>query len=79
MHHRFRQPVLPAFLYVAAYAGGDFAPLYVDRCGAIRAETPDHTLWAHTVFDLLGLGEPSFPTDDYVGNLIASDKETFAR
>ena len=58
---------------VRAYAGGETTPLYVDR-DAIKMEMPNHTVWTKNAFKLLGLGEPTYPSDDYVGNVIAWDR-----
>jgi len=59
---------------VRAYAGGEKTPLYVNRA-AISAKEPKHTVWTRNAFRLLGLPDPLFPADDYVGNVIAWDKE----
>jgi hypothetical protein len=59
---------------VQAYAGLEKTPLYLSR-GALSGSEPKHTLWTRNAFRLLGLPEPLFPADDYVGNVIAWDKE----
>ncbi|MGO9742585.1 MAG: DUF6492 family protein [Roseiarcus sp.] len=58
---------------VGAYAGADSTPLYVDR-RAIAADARMHAIWTRRAFELIGLGVPTFPADDYVGNLIVWDK-----
>ncbi len=58
---------------VGVYAGRGLTPLYVDR-GAIQESAPMHSGWTKSAFRLLGLGAPTFPADDYVGNLIVWDK-----
>ncbi len=57
----------------SAYAGVEKTPLYIDR-GAISAEAPLHAVWTRNCDRLLNQPETSFPTDDYVGNLITWDK-----
>jgi len=59
-----------------AYAGGDKAPLYIDRA-AISADAPLHGPWTRNCDRLLGLDPPTvFPADDYVGNAIIWDQQT---
>lgn len=58
-----------------AYAGGERAPLYVDR-GSIAAEDPLHAVWTRNCDRLLGQPSTAFPADDFVGNLIVWDKST---
>jgi hypothetical protein len=60
---------------VAAYAGADSIPLYVDR-GAIRAEAPLHAVWVRNCDRLLGGPTTAFPADDYIGNVIVWDQST---
>jgi hypothetical protein len=60
---------------VSRYAGAEKSPLYVDR-HAIRADAPFHALWLHNCDAMLGLGETTFPSDDYVGNVLVWDKAT---
>ncbi|MGO9330951.1 MAG: DUF6492 family protein [Steroidobacteraceae bacterium] len=61
-------------LDIKNYAGGEKAPLYVERA-AISAEAPLHATWTRNCNRLLGREEPAmFPADDYVGNLIVWDK-----
>jgi hypothetical protein len=57
----------------SAYAGAQKTPLYIDK-GAISAAAPLHAVWTRSCDRLLDQPETSFPTDDYVGNLIAWDK-----
>jgi hypothetical protein len=59
---------------VQAYAGGEKTPLYVSRAALLGKETM-HTAWTRNAFRLLGLPEPLFPADDYVGNVIAWDRQ----
>ena len=58
---------------VRAYAGGERAPLYVER-GAIEADAPLHAVWTRNCDRLLGQAETAFPADDYIGNVIVWDK-----
>lgn len=60
---------------VGAYAGGERTPLYVDR-GTILATKPLHAAWTRRCDLLLNQTETSFPADDYVGNVIAWDKNS---
>jgi hypothetical protein len=60
---------------VAAYAGADTIPLYVDR-QAIRAEAPLHAVWVRNCDRLLGGSATAFPADDYIGNALVWDKST---
>jgi uncharacterized protein DUF6492 len=60
---------------VAAYAGAETIPLYVDR-QAIRAEAPLHAVWVRNSDRLLGGGPTAFPADDYIGNGLVWDKST---
>lgn len=60
---------------VAAYAGADSIPLYVDRL-AVRAEAPLHAVWVRAGDRLLGGGPTMFPADDYIGNVLVWDKST---
>jgi hypothetical protein len=60
---------------VAAYAGADIIPLYVDR-QAIRAEAPLHAVWIRNSDRLLGASPTAFPADDYIGNGLVWDKST---
>ena len=59
---------------IGAYAGGEKTPLYLNR-HALAGGEQKHTLWTHNAFRLLGLPEPLFPADDYVGNVLVWDKE----
>lgn len=59
---------------VRAYAGGERTPLYLNARTMSGVE-PKHALWTRNAFRLLGLPESLFPADDYVGNVIAWDKE----
>lgn len=65
-------------LDIAAYAGGDRIPLYVDR-RAIRAEAPLHAVWVRNCDRLLGTGDTAFPADDFIGNLIVWDQSTLRK
>lgn len=58
---------------IGAHAGGEKAPLYVER-GAIAAEAPLHGVWTRAADALLGRGEASFPADDFIGNVIVWDR-----
>lgn len=60
---------------VAAYAGADSIPLYVDR-KVIRAEAPLHAVWVRNADRLLGGSATPFPADDYIGNVLVWDKST---
>jgi hypothetical protein len=60
---------------VGLYAGAEKTPLYVDR-KAIQRDSPTHAPWACNARELLGLPAPTFPADDYVGNILAWDKAT---
>src|ERR1700760_2494008 len=60
---------------ICRYAGAEKSPLYVDR-HAIRADAPFHSLWLRKCDAMLGLGETTFPSDDYVGNVLVWDKAT---
>ena len=60
---------------VAAYAGAETIPLYIDR-GAIRAEAPLHAVWVRNCDRLLGGSPTAFPADDYIGNGLVWDKST---
>jgi hypothetical protein len=57
----------------SAYAGAAKTPLYIDK-GAISADSPLHAVWTRNCDRLLNHPETSFPTDDYVGNLLVWDK-----
>ena len=58
-----------------AYAGADLTPFYIDK-RAIAADKPLHSVWARNAAKLLGQPEPSFPVDDYIGQMIVWDKAT---
>lgn len=60
---------------VGAYAGGDRAPLYVER-KAIASDAPLHAVWTRNCDRLLGHALTSFPADDYIGQDIIWDKST---
>jgi hypothetical protein len=60
---------------VAAYAGAEIIPLYVDR-QAIRAEAPLHAVWVRNCDRLLGGSPTPFPADDFIGNGLVWDKST---
>ena len=60
---------------VAAYAGADTIPLYIER-QAILADAPLHAVWVRNADRLLGGGPTSFPADDYIGNGLVWDKST---
>ena len=60
---------------ISHYAGADNSPLYVDR-GAIGADAPFHSIWLRNCDALLGLPQTTFPSDDYVGNVLVWDKAT---
>jgi hypothetical protein len=60
---------------IGRYAGAEQSPLYVDR-RAIRADAPFHSLWLRNCDAMLGLAETTFPTDDFVGNVLVWDKAT---
>jgi hypothetical protein len=57
-----------------SYACGEKTPLYLNRA-ALSGREPKHAVWTRNAFRLLGLPEPLFPADDYVGNIIVWDKE----
>ena len=60
---------------VAAYAGADLTPLYVDRL-AIPADKPSHSVWVRNSDRLLGSSTTAFPADDYIGNVLVWDRST---
>ena len=60
---------------IGRYAGAEKSPLYVDR-DAIGADAPFHSIWLRNCDAMLGLGETSFPADDFVGNVLVWDKAT---
>jgi hypothetical protein len=57
---------------LARYAGGETAPMYVDR-GAIGTADARHVAWLRTAHRLLGLAEPALPADDYIGPMVVWD------
>jgi len=59
----------------AELATPNISPLLTARL-AIAADAPLHAKWVMTAHRLLGLGEPSFPTDDHIGNIIVWDRAT---
>lgn len=56
-----------------SYAAQERTPLYVDP-GHIQSDNPLHGVWARNAARLLGLPEPQFPADDYIGQTIVWDK-----
>ncbi|MDO9059649.1 MAG: DUF6492 family protein, partial [Bradyrhizobium sp.] len=61
---------------VAAYAGSELIPLYVEP-KAIGADAPLHSAWIRNCDRLLGT-TTAFPADDYIGNVIVWDKSALA-
>jgi Family of unknown function (DUF6492) len=59
----------------AALAQPNPAPLFV-RPGEIAADAPLHSPWVRSGHRLLGLGEPRFPADDFIGHIISWDRRT---
>lgn len=59
---------------IAAYAGGERTPLYVEPA-AIEADAPLHANWIRNCDRLLGHEATSFPADDHIGNMIVWDKD----
>ena len=57
---------------VSGYAGGETPPLHCDPA-AIRAEDTGHPRWLQSAHRLLGLDAPSFPADDFIGQMIVWD------
>lgn len=49
------------------------------EAAAVDAELPQHVVWWQNAHRLLGLAAPHLPGDDYVGQMIAWDRETVAR
>lgn len=60
---------------LAAYAKPNPAPLFVQR-QAIAADAPLHAPWVRSSHRLLGLGEPLFPADDFIGHIIVWDQRS---
>jgi hypothetical protein len=60
---------------IGRYAGAEKSPLYVDR-NAISADAPFHAIWLRNCDQMLGLPETSFPSDDFVGNVLVWDKSS---
>jgi hypothetical protein len=48
---------------------GGIAPFHVEPHKVAEGAT-DHAKWVRSSYRLLGLGEPKFPTDDYIGHII---------
>ncbi|WP_315833827.1 DUF6492 family protein [Bradyrhizobium prioriisuperbiae] len=60
---------------VSTVATPNALPVHIYRDGV----TTNHTLhvdWVHATHQLLGLEEPTFPTDDYIDQIIVWDKST---
>lgn len=51
------------------------SPLFVAP-GEIGSALPNHVVWLKTAHRVLGLREPTFPADDYIGHMIVWDRET---
>ncbi len=62
---------------VAAYAGNELIPLYVEP-KAIRADAPLHSAWIRNCDRLLDRAATAFPADDYIGNVIVWDKSALS-
>src|SRR5260221_12195289 len=60
---------------VAAFARPHPAPLFA-RPGEIAPDAPLHAPWIRSSHKLLGLAEPAFPADDFIGHIIFWDQET---
>ena len=58
---------------LAGFAGAATVPLQVDR-NAVQSSM-SHGVWIANARRLLGLSEPTFPTDDFVGQMIVWDTE----
>jgi hypothetical protein len=58
-----------------AFAQPNPAPLFI-RPREIAADAPLHAPWVRSSHRLLGLGEPAFPADDFIGHIIPWDRRT---
>ncbi len=58
---------------LSGFAGGTTVPLHVDP-NVVAAGGP-HAVWIAHARKLLGLSEPTFPTDNFVGQMIVWDTE----
>jgi hypothetical protein len=60
---------------LAPYAKPNPAPLFLQPA-AIAANAPLHASWVRSSRRLLGLPEPAFPADDFIGHIIIWDQRT---
>jgi hypothetical protein len=60
---------------VSAFAHPNPTPLFV-RPREIAPEAPLHAPWIRSSYRLLGLKEPTFPADDFIGHIIFWDQQT---
>jgi hypothetical protein len=60
---------------VAAFAHPNPAPLFL-RPREIAPGAPLHAPWVRSSHRLLGLAEPEFPADDFIGHIIFWDQQT---
>ncbi len=60
---------------VRSYAKPNPTPLFVQP-QAIAADAPLHAAWIRSSHRLLGLVEPAFPADDFIGHIIFWDRRT---
>jgi hypothetical protein len=58
---------------VSAFAQPDPMPLFI-RPREIAADAPLHAPWVRSSHRLLGLPEPTFPADDFIGHIISWDR-----
>ena len=59
----------------SAFAQPNPAPLFV-RPREVTAQAPLHAPWVRSSHRLLGLPEPAFPADDFIGHIIFWDRRT---
>jgi hypothetical protein len=60
---------------VAAFAPPVPAPLFI-RPREVTADAPLHAPWVRSSHRLLGLAEPTFPADDFIGHIICWDRRS---
>jgi hypothetical protein len=59
----------------AAFAQPAPAPLFI-RPREVKADAPLHAPWVRSSHRLLGLAEPLFPADDFIGHIICWDRRS---
>ncbi|WP_131195042.1 DUF6492 family protein [Lichenihabitans psoromatis] len=59
----------------ASVDGSGSVPLYVEPA-AVQAASPWHAPWLKTAHHLLGLAPPTFPANDFIGQMIVWDQAT---